>query len=232
MKTGKKYLEKAPLVEKRPYSPGEAVALVKTLSYAKFDETVEVHINLGIDPRQSDQQVRGTLILPHGTGRKMKIAVITSGDKQASAKQAGADFVGGEDLVDQIQGGWLDFDLLITSPEMMAKVGKLGKTLGAKGLMPNPKSGTVTPNVAEAVTEFKAGKLEYKNDKAGSIHSVIGKVSFPEAALKENFKALFDAIVKAKPSKSKGVYIKSVTLCSTMSPGVLLEPVEAKWKEG
>lgn len=232
MKSGKKYLEKAKLVEARSYSPDEALALVKTLSYAKFDETVEVHINLGIDPRQSDQQVRGTLMLPHGTGKKLKIAVITSGEKQAAAKQAGADFVGGEDLVEQIQGGWLDFDLLITSPDMMAKVGKLGKTLGAKGLMPNPKSGTVTPNVAEAVAEFKAGKLEYKNDKAGSIHSIIGKLSFSEASLKENFKTLYDAIVKAKPSKSKGVYIRSVSLCSTMSPGIILEPVEAKWKEG
>ncbi len=232
MNRGKKYLEKVTLVEDRNYSPDEAISLLKTLSFAKFDETVEVHFNLGIDPRHADQQIRGTLILPNGTGKTLKIAVITSGEKQAAAKQAGADVVGGEDLVDQIQGGWLDFDLLITSPDMMAKVGKLGKVLGAKGLMPNPKSGTVTPNVAEAVKDFKSGKLEYKNDKAGSVHSIVGKLSFPAENIKSNFMALYDALVKAKPSKSKGVYLKSISLCSTMSPGIFLEPQQVKWKEG
>lgn len=232
MKPAKQYVEKQKLIDReKTFSPTEALSLLKSLPKAKFDETVEIHVNLGIDPRQSDQQLRGTLSLPHGTGKSIKIAVIAGGDKVAEARQAGADHVGSEELIEQIQGGWMDFDLVITTPDMMSKVGKLGKTLGAKGLMPNPKSGTVTTNIASAVKEFKAGRLEYKNDKAGIIHMSIGKISFPVEKLKENLEAVYDTLVKVKPSKSKGIYIRSISLCSTMSPGVFIEPLKVKWKE-
>jgi large subunit ribosomal protein L1 len=232
MRRGKKYIEKQKLVDRsKVFSPSEALSLLRQASYAKFDETVELHFNLGIDPRHSDQQLRGTLTLPKGTGKAIKIAVIAGSDKLNEARQAGADHVGSEDLVEKIQGGWLDFDLVITTPDMMAKVGKLGKILGAKGLMPNPKSGTVTTNLEAAIKEFKAGKLEYKNDKAGLVHIVIGKLSFPDENLRENFDAVYETVVKAKPAKSKGIYIKSISLCSTMSPGLFIEPLKVKWKE-
>ena len=232
MKPAKQYVEKQKLVDRsKMHSPTEALTLLKSLPKAKFDETVEIHVNLGIDPRQSDQQLRGTLSLPHGTGRQVRVAVIVGPDRVAEARQAGADHVGSEDLVEQIQGGWMDFDLVITTPDMMAKVGKLGKVLGAKGLMPNPKSGTVTTNIASAVQEFKAGRLEYKNDKAGIVHMSIGKVSFSVENLKANLEAVYDTLIKVKPSKSKGVYIRSISLCSTMSPGLFIEPLKVKWKE-
>ena len=232
MKKSKRYVEMQALVNsEKLFTPIEAMTLLETLPKAKFDETVELHVQLGIDPRQSDQQLRGTLSLPNGTGKSIRIAVIASSDKLEGARKAGADFVGSEDLVEQIQGGWMDFDLLITTPDMMAKVGKLGKILGAKGLMPNPKSGTVTLNIAAAVEEFKAGKLEYKNDKAGIVHVIIGKRSFDMKKLKENFDAVYDTLVKVKPSKSKGVYIRSISMCSTMSSGIFIEPLKVKWKE-
>ncbi len=232
MKKSKRYVEMQALVDtEKLFTPIEAMTLLETLPKAKFDETVELHVQLGIDPRQSDQQLRGTLSLPNGTGKSIRIAVIASSDKLEGARKAGADFVGSEDLVEQIQGGWMDFDLLLTTPDMMAKVGKLGKILGAKGLMPNPKSGTVTLNIASAVEEFKAGKLEYKNDKAGIVHVIIGKRSFDLKKLKENFDAVYDTLVKVKPSKSKGVYIKSISMCSTMSSGIFIEPLRVKWKE-
>ncbi|MGE4169326.1 MAG: 50S ribosomal protein L1 [Candidatus Margulisiibacteriota bacterium] len=233
MKTrGKKYIEKAALVKSQDaLSPKEALQLVKDAAFAKFDETVEVHFGLGIDPKQADQQLRGTLVLPHGSGKDVRVLVFAQGEQLIAAKDAGADFVGGEDLVEKIQGGWFDFDLVVAAPDMMAKISKLGKTLGAKGLMPNPKSGTVTPNIATAVKEFKSGKLEYRNDKAGLIHMRIGKKSFSNEQLLDNFKAVYDTIQKVKPNKSKGVYLKSITLCTTMGPGVRVEPSRLKWKE-
>jgi len=230
--TGKLYKEKLKLVDRsKLYSPTEALSLLKELPGAKFDETLEIHVRLGIDPKQSDQQLRGTLSLPHGTGRSVRIAVVAGADKQTEAKQAGADHVGGEDLVEKMQSGWLDFDLVITTPDMMSKVGKLGKILGAKGLMPNPKSGTVTANIAEAVKEFKTGRTEYRNDKHGIIHLALGKKSFSVENLKQNLDAVYDTLLKVKPSKSKGVYFRSISLSSTMSPGVFLEPLKVKWKE-
>ena len=231
MKKGKAYLEKTKLVDRdKSYSPVEALRVLREVAFAKFDETVELHFNLGIDPRQSDQQIRGTLVLPHGTGKSIRIAVITN-EKQRECQDAGADVVGSDDLIEQIQGGWMEFDLVITSPDMMAKVGRLGKTLGAKGLMPNPKSGTVTPNVVQAIKEFKAGKLEYRNDKTGIVHIVIGKKSFSDQQLLENLDAVYEVIQKVKPSKSKGVYLKSISMCTTMSPGLFIEPLKTKWKE-
>jgi large subunit ribosomal protein L1 len=213
------------------YSPNEAIKLVRQTAFAKFDETVEVHFNLGIDPRHADQQLRGTLSLPHGTGKTVRIAVIAQGEKLIEAKDAGADFVGADDLIEKIGTGWFEFDLLIATPDMMAKVGKIGRMLGPKGLMPNPKSGTVTADIKSAVTEFKAGKIEYRNDKTGLIHAPIGKLSFSDEALRENYLAIYDVILKAKPSKSKGVYLRSITLCSTMGMGLKIEPMKTKWKE-
>jgi len=232
MKRGKKYLEKEALVAVDTlYSPVEAMKLIKQTQVAKFDETVEVHFNLGIDPRHADQQLRGTLSLPHGTGKSVRIVVIAGAEKQAEAKEAGADFVGAEDIIERIQGGWFEFDLVIATPDMMAKLGKLGRALGSKGLMPNPKSGTVTPNVASAVKSFKSGRLEYRNDKGGLIHLRFGKVSFDESSLLDNFVSIYDTLVKAKPSKAKGVYLKSITVCTTMGPGIKLEPLKVRWKE-
>jgi large subunit ribosomal protein L1 len=232
MKATKKRASQQALVDREKlFSPTEAIQLLQSLPAAKFDETVEVHFHLGIDPRQSDQQLRGTLSLPHGSGKSVRIAVIAGSDKVNEAKQAGADVVGSEDLIEQIQGGFFEFDLVITTPDMMAKVGKLGKILGSKGLMPNPKSGTVTPNLESAIREFKAGRLEYKNDKAGIIHMVIGKRSFSAAQLRENLDAVYDTLQKVKPSKAKGVYVRSISLCSTMSPGIFIEPMKVKWKE-
>ena len=222
-KVGKKYAESAALIEKgKLYDPAEAVALVCKTSKAKFDETVEIHVRLGVDSRHADQQVRGAIVLPNGTGKTVKTLVITKGDdKVKAALDAGADYVGAEEYVQKItKENWFDFDVVIASPDMMGLVGRLGKVLGPKGLMPNPKAGTVTPDVARAVTEAKAGKIEYRLDKTNIIHCPIGKASFGEAKLQENFDALMGAIIKAKPASAKGQYIKSCVLASTMGPGV------------
>ncbi len=222
-KVGKKYAESAALIEKgKLYDPAEAVALVCKTSKAKFDETVEIHVRLGVDSRHADQQVRGAIVLPNGTGKTVKTLVITKGDdKIKAALDAGADYVGAEEYVQKItKENWFDFDVVIASPDMMGLVGRLGKVLGPKGLMPNPKAGTVTPDVARAVAEAKAGKIEYRLDKTNIIHCPIGKASFGEAKLQENFDALMGAIIKAKPASAKGQYIKSCVLASTMGPGV------------
>ena len=223
-KTGKKFEAAAKQVESRPYNLNEAVPLVQKIKYAKFDETVELHLRLGVDPKHADQMVRGTVVLPNGLGKSKKVLVIASGDKQREAEEAGADFVGGEDMVGKIQSeGWTDFDAVIATPDMMRSVGKLGKILGPRGLMPNPKTGTVTVNVAQAVQEVKAGKVEFRVDKTGVIHAPVGKVSFATDKLLENASTLIQAVVKAKPAAAKGKYVKSVTICSTMGPGVHLD---------
>ncbi|MDD6812705.1 MAG: 50S ribosomal protein L1 [Lachnospiraceae bacterium] len=222
MKHGKKYTEAAKLVDRATqYEPAEAVALVKKTATAKFDETVEVHIRTGCDGRHAEQQIRGAVVLPNGTGKQVKVLVFAKGDKVAEAEAAGADYVGGDELIPKIQNdGWLDFDVVVATPDMMGVVGRLGKVLGPKGLMPNPKAGTVTMDVTKAVNDIKAGKIEYRLDKANIIHVPVGKVSFDEAKLQENFDALMEAIVKAKPSALKGQYLKSITLSTTMGPGV------------
>lgn len=224
MKRGKKYAEAAKLIDKTTlYDAAEAVSLVKKSAVAKFDETVEAHIKLGVDGRHADQQVRGAVVLPHGTGKTVKVLVFAKGDKLAEAEAAGADHVGGEELVPRIQNeGWLDFDVIVATPDMMGVVGRLGRVLGPKGLMPNPKAGTVTMDVAKAVKEIKAGKIEYRLDKTNIIHVPLGKVSFTEEQLADNFHTLIGAVIKAKPSAAKGQYLKSVTLASTMGPGVKL----------
>ncbi|NDC83251.1 50S ribosomal protein L1 [bacterium] len=232
MKRGKKYRVLAEQVSRdRLYTSSQAIDWVKSNLVRNFDESLEVHFNLGIDPRQADQQIRGTLVLPHGTGKTIRIAVIATGEKLTEAKEAGADFVGSEDLIEKIQGGWLDFDLVVATPDVMAKLGRLGKILGAKGLMPNPKSGTVTTDIKNAVKEFKAGKVEYRNDKSGLIHLAIGKLSFSTESLIDNFNAIYDTIVRIKPSKSKGVYLRSVSISSTMGPGLFVENIRLKRKE-
>jgi large subunit ribosomal protein L1 len=221
---GKKYraaLEK--LEEGRKYNLETAIAKVKEIAFAKFDETVELTVWLGVDPRKADQLVRGTLVLPHGLGKTKNVLVIAQGDKIREAEEAGADIVGGEDIVNRIKGGWTDFDAVIATPDMMRLVGGLGKILGPRGLMPNPKTGTVTFDVANAIRETKAGKVEYRVDKTGVIHVGVGKVSFEADKLRDNAKALLDAVVKAKPSTAKGKYVKKVNLAATMSPGVLLD---------
>ena len=221
MSVGKKYKESAALIEKsKMYDPAEAVALVCQTAKAKFDETIELHIRLGVDSRHADQQVRGAIVLPHGTGKTVRTLVFARGDKAKAAEEAGSDFVGAEELVTKIQGGWFDFDVVIASPDMMGVIGRLGKVLGPKGLMPNPKAGTVTPDVARAVKEAKAGKIEYRLDKTNIIHCPIGKVSFGEEKLRENFDTLMGAIIKAKPASAKGQYIKSCVIASTMGPGI------------
>ena len=223
-KHGKKYraaAEKMDVAHK--YNLDEAVKTLKEIAFAKFDETVELTIWLGVDPRKADQLVRGTLVLPHGLGKTKTVVVIAQGDKIREAEEAGADFAGGEDLVNKIKGGWLEFDAVIATPDMMRFVGGLGKVLGPRGLMPNPKTGTVTPDVKTAVKETKAGKVEYRVDKTGVIHTPVGKVSFDENKLVENTRALIDAVVKAKPSTAKGKYMKKVNLAATMSPGLLLD---------
>ena len=223
-KHGKKYRAAAEKVDlARKYNLDEAVKALKEISFAKFDETVELTIWLGVDPRKADQLVRGTLVLPHGLGKTKTVVVIAQGEKLKEAEEAGADFVGGEDLVTKIKGGWLDFDAVIATPDMMRLVGALGKILGPRGLMPNPKTGTVTFDVKTAVRETKAGKVEYRVDKTGVIHSAVGKVSFDENKIVENTRALIEAVVKAKPSTAKGKYMKKVNLASTMSPGLLLD---------
>ena len=223
-KHGKKYRAAAEKIEPgRKYDLESAVAKVKEISFAKFDETVELTIWLGVDPRKADQLVRGTIVLPHGLGKSKKVLVIAQGDKVREAEEAGADIVGGEDVVNRIKGGWTDFDAVIATPDMMRLVGGLGKVLGPRGLMPNPKTGTVTPDVTTAVRETKAGKVEYRVDKTGVIHVGVGKVSFQPDKLRDNAKALLEAVVKAKPATAKGKYVKKVNLASTMSPGVLIE---------
>src|SRR5881296_2858262 len=223
-KHGKKYRAAAEKIDAaRKYSLADAVKTLKEIAFAKFDETVELTIWLGVDPRKADQLVRGTLVLPHGLGKSKTVLVIAQGEKIKEAEEAGADFVGGEDMVNKIKEGWLDFDAVVATPDMMRLVGGLGKVLGPRGLMPNPKTGTITFDVKTAVKETKAGKVEYRVDKTGVIHTAVGKVSFEAEKLRENAKALLDAVVKAKPATAKGKYVKKVNLAATMSPGVLLD---------
>ena len=226
MKKGKKYTEAAKLIDRTmAYDPAEAVALVKKAATAKFDETVEAHIRTGCDGRHAEQQIRGAVVLPHGTGKTVRVLVFAKGDKANEAEAAGADYVGGEELIPKIQNdGWFEFDVVVATPDMMGVVGRLGRVLGPKGLMPNPKAGTVTMDVAKAVQDLKAGKIEYRLDKTNIIHVPIGKASFTEEQLNENFQTLIDAIIKAKPAAAKGQYIRSATLTSTMGPGVKLNP--------
>ena len=228
MKHGKKYIETAKLVDRATqYEPAEAIALVKKTAVAKFDETVEIHIRTGCDGRHAEQQIRGAVVLPNGTGKTVKVLVFAKGDKVNEAEAAGADYVGGDELIPKIQNeGWLDFDVVVATPDMMGVVGRLGKVLGPKGLMPNPKAGTVTMDVTKAINDIKAGKIEYRLDKNNIIHCPIGKVSFSEEKLEENFRALMEAILKAKPSALKGQYLRSVTLASTMGPGVKVSTVK------
>lgn len=224
MKRGKKYVEAAKLVDRATlYDVNEAVSIVKKASSAKFDETVEAHIRLGVDGRHADQQIRGAVVLPHGTGKKVRVLVFAKGDKVDEALAAGADYAGGEELIPKIQNdGWFEFDVVVATPDMMGVVGRLGRVLGPKGLMPNPKAGTVTMDVTKAVNDIKAGKIEYRLDKTNIIHVPIGKASFTEEQLADNFQTLMDAIIKARPSALKGQYLKSVTMTSTMGPGVKL----------
>ena len=228
MKKGKRYIEAAKLVDKsQVYDIPEAVAIVKKAASAKFDETIEAHLRLGVDGRHADQQVRGAVVLPHGTGKTVKVLVFAKGDKFDEATAAGADYVGGEELIPKIQNdGWLDFDVVVATPDMMGVVGRLGRVLGPKGLMPNPKAGTVTPDVKKAIEDIKAGKIEYRLDKNNIIHVPVGKASFSEEQLTDNFQALIDEINKVKPAAAKGQYLRSVTLASTMGPGVKLNTVK------
>ena len=227
-KRGKKYQEAAKLVDKEMlYEAADALDLVIKSAPAKFDETVEVHYRLGVDGRHADQQVRGAIVLPHGTGKSVKVLVFAKGPKEAEAKEAGADYVGAEDMAEKIQKeNWFDFDVVVATPDMMGVVGRLGKILGPKGMMPNPKSGTVTMDIAKALEEIKAGKVEYRLDKTNIIHTPIGKVSFGAEKLKDNFNALTEAVIKAKPAAAKGQYLKSVTVASTMGPGVKVNPLK------
>ena len=221
MKRGKKYNESAKLIDRSvQYDANEAISLVKKAAVAKFDETIEAHIRLGVDGRHADQQVRGAVVLPHGTGKTVRVLVFAKGDKVNEAEAAGADFVGGDELIPKIQGGWFDFDVVVATPDMMGVVGRLGRVLGPKGLMPNPKAGTVTMDVTKAVNDIKAGKIEYRLDKTNIIHCPLGKASFTEEQLADNFQTLMGAIIKAKPASAKGTYLKSVTLASTLGPGV------------
>ena len=228
MKKGKRYVESAKLVDRTNlYDVEEAVSIIKKTANAKFDETIEAHIKLGVDGRHADQQVRGAVVLPHGTGKKVRVLVFAKGDKVEEAQAAGADFVGGQELVPKIQNeGWLDFDVVVATPDMMGVVGRLGRVLGPKGLMPNPKAGTVTMDVTKAVNDIKAGKIEYRLDKTNIIHVPVGKASFTEEQLADNFHTLMGAIIKAKPSAAKGQYLRSVTVTSTMGPGVKLNPTQ------
>jgi large subunit ribosomal protein L1 len=230
-KPGKQYQSAKKQVESREYLLEEAIPLLQKIKYAKFDETVEVHMRLGVDPKHADQMVRGTVVMPNGLGRSKTVLVVASGDKQREAMEAGADLVGGEDMVNKIQSeSWTGFDAMIATPDMMRSVGKLGKILGPRGLMPNPKTGTVTMDVAKAVREVKAGKVEFRVDKTGIIHAPVGKVSFEEKKLLENAASLISAVVKAKPAVAKGKYVRSATICSTMGPGVAIDttPFTAK----
>ena len=228
MKHGKKYVDSAKLIDTlNAYDPEEAVALAIQTSKAKFDETIELHAKLGVDPRHADQQVRGSVVLPNGTGRTVRVLVVTKGDKIKAAQDAGADFVGGEEMIEKIKAeNWFGFDVMIATPDMMGVVGRIGRILGPKGLMPNPKSGTVTMDVAKAIAEIKAGKVEYRLDKNAIIHCPIGKKSFPAEKLQENLQTLMNAINRAKPAAAKGVYLRSVVISSTMGPGIKVNPLK------
>jgi len=218
---GKKYREAAAQIDRnRQYPYAEGVALAKKVNPAKFDATVEVSFFLNVDPRQADQNIRGAMVLPNGTGKTRKVLVITQGPKEQEAKDAGADYVGGADMIEQIRGGWFDFDIIVATPDMMGQLGKLGRLLGPRGLMPNPKTGTVTTNVAQAIEEIKKGKIEYRVDREGNINCLIGKCSFSDEALAQNFKAIYDQLVRVKPAAVKGTYIKGITISTTMGPGV------------
>ncbi len=220
---GKKYQASSKMVDKPFYSLPDAMPLVKQAAFAKFDETVEISMRLGVDPKHADQMVRGTVVLPHGLGKETRVVVIASGDKVREAREAGADEVGGEDMAQKIQGGWMDFDAVVSTPDMMKVVGRLGKILGPRGLMPNPKTGTVTMDVARAVRELKAGKVEFRVDKTGIIHCPLGKVSFEAGQLADNAKALISSVIKAKPATAKGRYVHSIVISSTMGPGIPVE---------
>jgi large subunit ribosomal protein L1 len=228
---GKKYRAAAEKVEQRPYQLDEAFQLLKQITYAKFNETVELSMLLGVDPKHADQMVRGTTVLPHGTGQTKRVLVIAQGDKQREATEAGADFVGGDELVEKIQGGWLDYDAVIATPDMMRSVGKLGKVLGPRGLMPNPKTGTVTFDVAKALQEIKAGKVEFRVDKTSIIHVPVGKIQFTADQLRDNTAAIINAVRKAKPPAAKGKYVRSIYISSTMSPSIQLDSALAETKE-
>jgi len=231
-KTGRKFAAAKAQVAERGYTLEEAIPLVQKVKFAKFDETVELAFRLGVDPKHADQMVRGTVVLPHGLGKTKRVLAIAAGEKQKEAQEAGADVVGGEEIVEKIQGGWMDFEAVVATPDMMKAVGRLGKILGPRGLMPNPKTGTVTFEIAKAVKEIKAGKVEFRVDKTGIVHVPVGKTSFPSPSLLANAQALVDSIVKAKPAASKGRYLRSITLCSTMGPAVRIDPgaVEAATK--
>lgn len=231
-KHGKKYEEAAKSIEKNKlYDPEEAIELAKKIASAKFDETLEVAVKLGVDPKHADQQVRGAVVLPYGTGKTKRVLVFAKGEKAKEAETAGAEFVGAEDMVEKIQGGWTDFDVAVATPDMMGTVGRLGKILGPKGLMPNPKVGTVTLDVVRAINEIKAGKIEYRTDKAGNIHAPLGKVSFDNDKLLSNFQTLIDTLIKVKPAAAKGQYMRSVSLSTTMGPGVPVNPLKAPGKK-
>lgn len=223
MAKGKRYAEAVKKIDReKEYGLQEAIELVKETASARFDETVELAVRLGVDPKKADQQVRGAVVLPHGTGKTQRVLVFAKGEKAKEAEEAGADYVGAEDLINKVNQGWLDFDVVVATPDMMPQVGKLGKVLGPKGLMPNPKTGTVTLEVAKAVQEIKAGKIEYRLDKAGNIHVPVGKVSFDSDKLRDNINTVLDALLKAKPSASKGTYLRKVALSSTMGPGIIV----------
>ncbi|MEW6188559.1 MAG: 50S ribosomal protein L1 [Actinomycetota bacterium] len=229
MKRGKKYQEALKKIDRsRLYTPLLAIRLLKENATARFDETAEVHIRLGVDPRQADQQVRGTVVLPHGTGKTVRVLVFTQGEKAKEAEEAGADYVGDTELIEKIQKGWLDFDVAVATPDMMGKIGKLGRILGPRGLMPNPKVGTVTFDIGKVVKEIKAGKITYKIDKFGIIHAPIGKISFTEKELVENYASLLEDILKMKPVSAKGKYLKSITITSTMGPGIKVDPSKTR----
>jgi len=224
---GKKYQDSAKLIDRlKQYDPEEAISVVKQTAKSKFDETIEISVRLGVDPRHADQQVRGAVVLPNGTGKSVRVLVICKADRVAEAEAAGADYVGAEDMVAKIQGGWFDFDVCVATPDMMGLVGRLGRVLGPKGLMPNPKSGTVTTDLTKALKEIKAGKVEYRVDKTAIIHCPIGKASFTEEALTENLRTLMEAIIKAKPAAAKGTYVRSAVISSTMGPGIKLNPLK------
>ena len=231
-KHGKKYQESAKLIEQgKVYDPEEAIALIQKMPAAKFDATLEVAVKLGVDPKHADQQVRGAVVLPHGTGKSKRVLVFAKGEKAKEAEAAGADFVGAEDMVEKIQGGWTDFDVAVATPDMMGTVGRLGKILGPKGLMPNPKVGTVTMDVTRALNEIKAGKIEYRTDKAGNIHAPLGRMSFEAEKLLQNYFTLIETLIKAKPSAAKGTYVRNITLSSTMSPGVPVDTLKLAAKK-
>ncbi|HRY12925.1 MAG TPA: 50S ribosomal protein L1 [Syntrophomonadaceae bacterium] len=226
MKRGKAYKEAMAKIDRnRLYEPSEAIKLVKEIATAKFDETVEAHVKLGVDPRHADQQVRGTVSLPHGTGKTLKVLVFAKGEKVKEAEQAGADYVGAEDLAEKIQAGWFDFDVAVATPDMMSVVGRLGKILGPRGLMPNPKAGTVTFDIERTIKELKAGRIEFRVDKTSIVHVPIGRISFDEAKLQDNLNAFAEALIKAKPAAAKGQYMRSVNICSTMGPGIKINPL-------